>query len=258
MKEPRRLRELRPELGESLARALEPAAVEPSALELQELTSKLGVTLGVPLTPPAAAAVIGKAAALTGASKVLPAWKLAAWVLGGVALGVGLSGVVTSALSTSDNPAPLASRTPPAPVSAAVIVAQPAPSPRLLAPSASRPRSERADSAPSVARPVPNHGATAASDGPAPPRPDELSILHQAQVSLRSNPAQALALSARHELEFPHGGLAQEREVIAIEALIELGRAREARARAARFEAQYPGSAHTPRVEQLLNDGPSP
>jgi hypothetical protein len=83
----------------------------------------------------------------------------------------------------------------------------------------------------------------------------ELSLLARAQASLSSDPADALSLANEHERRFGAGALAQEREVIAIGALVHLGRVAEARARAARFHALYPTSAHGRRVDVLLEEG---
>jgi hypothetical protein len=46
--------------------------------------------------------------------------------------------------------------------------------------------------------------------------------------------------------------LAQEREVIAIEALVKSGRPADAKARAERFKKTWPGSSHTRRIETLV------
>ena len=54
-------------------------------------------------------------------------------------------------------------------------------------------------------------------------------------------------------VEVPAPETEQEREVIAIEALMKLGRSDEARLRADRFSRTFPGSAHTPRVMQLVD-----
>jgi hypothetical protein len=48
--------------------------------------------------------------------------------------------------------------------------------------------------------------------------------------------------------------LAQEREVIAIDALVRLGRRGEADARARRFVGAYPGSPDVQRVETILGE----
>ncbi len=82
----------------------------------------------------------------------------------------------------------------------------------------------------------------------------EVKLLERAQDALRSQPAEALALCNDHAKRFPSGMLVQEREMIAIEALSKLGRKDEARARADRFKARFPGSSHTRRLETLLGN----
>jgi hypothetical protein len=76
----------------------------------------------------------------------------------------------------------------------------------------------------------------------------ETLLLEQARAALHSHPARALELTRRHQARFPHGVLAQEREVIAIEALQRLGLEAAAKSRAAEFERRYRGSVHQPRV----------
>jgi hypothetical protein len=78
--------------------------------------------------------------------------------------------------------------------------------------------------------------------------------LDQAQAELASDPARALAATAEHRRRFPHGVLAQEREVIAIEALQRLGRQAEARARGARFFSRFPDSAYREKVRSVIGD----
>jgi hypothetical protein len=97
--------------------------------------------------------------------------------------------------------------------------------------------------------------ANAPSDAPAPAPATELDILQRASDALRSSPEQALALASEHASRFPAGALSQEREVIAIEALVRLGRMEEARARAARLFRDAPDTAHGPRVRALLEEG---
>ncbi len=55
-----------------------------------------------------------------------------------------------------------------------------------------------------------------------------------------SDPARALALAQDAARRFPQGFFSQEREAIAIRALVKLGRVNEARARAERFLTAYP------------------
>jgi outer membrane protein assembly factor BamD (BamD/ComL family) len=69
---------------------------------------------------------------------------------------------------------------------------------------------------------------------------------------LTSDPAAALALTQQHARRFPVGTLVPEREVLAIEALNELGRVSEARSRFDAFRTRYPQSPHLARLEALL------
>jgi hypothetical protein len=111
---------------------------------------------------------------------------------------------------------------------------EPAPEETAFAPS----------SAPRVARPAPSR----------PLGPEaEVRLLEQAQDALRDRPRQALSLCDDHARDFRGGMLVQEREVIAIEALVKLGRPAEARARAAAFKTRFPGSSHTRRIEALTS-----
>jgi hypothetical protein len=80
----------------------------------------------------------------------------------------------------------------------------------------------------------------------------ELALLRRAQTELRVAPARALLLADEHAARFAGGALDQEREVIAIDALLRLGRRGEATARAERFRQKYPRSAHERRIDVLL------
>jgi hypothetical protein len=82
-------------------------------------------------------------------------------------------------------------------------------------------------------------------------REPEVDYLRRAQVLLATSPAEALGLIEDHPRLYPRGVLAQEREVIAIDALVRLGRRSEAAARAAAFRAAFPRSAHASRVTAL-------
>ncbi len=80
----------------------------------------------------------------------------------------------------------------------------------------------------------------------------EADLLGEAQAAVARDPAKALALTERHRRAYPAGILAQEREVIAIEALERLGRRSEAAARAERFLKRFPGSAHRSKIEAIV------
>lgn len=126
-------------------------------------------------------------------------------------------------------PEPASKLTPPDP--------SPEPAPPLET-DAARPRPAPAKAAPTVA-----------AEGPS-----ELELLREAQRLQASEPAAALAAVARHQRLFPSGILAQEREMVAIDALIRLGRRDAARARAATFLRQYPGSVHAVRIRELVGE----
>ena len=89
--------------------------------------------------------------------------------------------------------------------------------------------------------------------GPLAPGPlDEMSTLDEAQRILASDPTRALTLCDADAKANPAGSLAQEREVIAIDALMRLGRGDDAKTRAGRFHAAWPDSAHGRRVDALV------
>lgn len=80
----------------------------------------------------------------------------------------------------------------------------------------------------------------------------ELTILNGAQDALGRLPTRALALAEEHAAAYPRGVFAQEREVIAIEALLKLQRSTAAVARGRAFLSAFPTSTHAPRVQQML------
>jgi hypothetical protein len=86
---------------------------------------------------------------------------------------------------------------------------------------------------------------------------EELTLLRRAKAHAVSEPDRALELLDEHARRFSHGALSQEREVIAVEALLARGDRGGAERRAARFLAQNPGSAHARRVHALLGE-PAP
>lgn len=81
----------------------------------------------------------------------------------------------------------------------------------------------------------------------------EARVLGKARGLLQASPAEALRLCRQHQTEFPKGVLAQEREVIATEALVHLGRLSEARQRVVRFRKTFSGSPHLPKLEALVS-----
>jgi hypothetical protein len=89
--------------------------------------------------------------------------------------------------------------------------------------------------------------------------PDEAEILARAHAALRrGDAAAALVLTLEHEHAFPAGLLAQERDAIAIEGLVAVGRVEDAQARLRSFAARFPQSGYLWRLGTLVerNAGP--
>jgi hypothetical protein len=89
---------------------------------------------------------------------------------------------------------------------------------------------------------------SSASRAPEPSRPPaptgELALLLEARRRAHNDPEATLRLAAEHARRFPHGVLAPEREVLAIEALRALGLPEQAEKRVRDFRAAYPDSLH--------------
>jgi hypothetical protein len=81
----------------------------------------------------------------------------------------------------------------------------------------------------------------------------ERALIERARSALaRGDGAAALLPIAEHERQFPSGQLAEEREVLAVQALAIAGRTAEATARGARFRKAFPGSLMLPIVDEAL------
>ena len=82
----------------------------------------------------------------------------------------------------------------------------------------------------------------------------EREVIDAARAALsRGRPADALLATARHAERWPRGHLAEEREVIAIQALAASGRRAEADRRAGAFKRSFPSSMLIPAVDQALS-----
>jgi hypothetical protein len=86
------------------------------------------------------------------------------------------------------------------------------------------------------------------------PAQSEVELLKEARRVLSGDPERALMLTRRYGAEYPHGTYAQERDFIAISALVRLGRTAEAKSRGAAFRARYARSAYLPQLERLLGE----
>lgn len=85
----------------------------------------------------------------------------------------------------------------------------------------------------------------------------EAKLLETARSFLDDSPALSLQLTERDQTTNPGGQLSAERELIAIEALVRLGRRQEAERRAAPRLERAPDSLYARRLRQLLNVAPA-
>lgn len=81
----------------------------------------------------------------------------------------------------------------------------------------------------------------------------EISLLKRARETLAKNPGTSFSLAEEHRKTYAHGRLGQEREVIAITALMRLGRPTAARERADQFKRAYPRSAYLGQIERVVS-----
>ena len=96
--------------------------------------------------------------------------------------------------------------------------------------------------------------AVAAGAGASSELSRERALLDLARASAsQGEPAKVLERVAAHAQQFPHGHLTEEREALAIRALLSLGREQEARERAQAFRSAYPNSFLTPVIDSALS-----
>jgi len=127
-----------------------------------------------------------------------------------------------------------------------------APLPTVNTPSVETPAVQSAVPKPASAKSTPAASATTSTLA------EEHRLLRAARAALATEPARALALAREHERRFPRGVLAQEREVITIQALAAMGEGDAARKKAEGFDEKYPGSPHRNRVDEVTDKKSSP
>lgn len=228
----------------SLRDALRDAGADgPSPGEVRAITAGLGAALGPGAGGPSGAASVGGG---------VGAGKLAA-IVGAAALIAG--GLVWSAKTTSPPVPPPESMevsAPASPTPKATETAEATPLPPPVQPEAEQneaPPEESVISAPVSPPQRATHGEDKAK---APPpaasntvaKPSEAALLDAARRALTQDPKRTLAYAEQHRSLYPRGMLAQEREVLVVEALRRLGRYDDAKKRDEDFRSRYPSSMH--------------
>jgi hypothetical protein len=142
----------------------------------------------------------------------------------------------------------------PAPAARAQDAAARAQAPASPLPSPAREEQRPAAPAARAKAPAASNGAEGAPLAASNVVESEVELLKQARSALAADPLQAYALSERCRAQYPSGAFAQEREFIAISALVRLGRSNEARSRASLFRMHYPSSAYLPRLARMLGE----
>lgn len=197
--------------------------------------ARVDATVGWAGSAPAAA---GLATALLARPVVLT---LATLVLGVVVAGIGFLYRVDPAPNPGVRPAVPMTR-PSAPRPSSAMVSHEVRPPDAT-PSPAAPTTER--------RPEPRPAKRASSSR------DELEaeriMLQQARAQLAAGDGHAaLSVIEQHARGFPAGALVEEREALAVRALLLTGNHEAARARGAQFHRRYPQSIYLPAVEQAL------
>lgn len=194
-----------------------------SEQQVARLAQRLGPLLAPPALPtPPAASGLGAALKLGLAGVALLAAGGGAWLL--------------STPKSAPPSAPLSSRAAPVAVSPPGAPAAAAAGATPVVPSVEAPPADASSVEPAA-------GAKPPAKPTPPVQLSEADLLEQARSALKSDPARALARANEHRSRFPGGVLVQEREVLAIQALRQLGRSAEADRRTLAFEKAFPGSA---------------
>lgn len=206
-------------------------------------------------TASAATSASAGAAATSGAAGGLAFTKMAPWLLGAFLLGGGVGAAVhaaatsrepqalTTSSAPSASPPVRAGDVPTASASAGVaeIAVSALPTVRVSAP-APGPSAPAPPTAPS-----PPNAQVSASGAPSAAHDADLAaeraLVDRARTALtRGQATAALEALDAHAKSFPRGRLAEEREALAVDALVRAGRAAEAASRADRFRTAWPNS----------------
>lgn len=227
---------LPPEIAELLA--IESARPGLSAAATGRILDRLDATLSVPPPPP---------------RRRWPA-ALGSFVLG-LLVGGALVGALLYPRLAPVQPKLLMLDAPP-PASPVVVVV-PAPSiPPVAAPDVPSSPALRHGGARSERRGLDPQSTSAAE----PERDTELAreraLIETARTAVARKQRDAIDVLLRHEQQFPRGRLAEERESLLVQALLQSGRLEEARSRGARFRSRWPHSFLLPVIDAALRSIP--
>lgn len=215
------------------------------------------LSLDAPPLDGAATSGVMKGTAVKGAAVKGAAVKGAA-VKGGILKAAALKGWIAAATLTAGGGAlwalneaePTAERPAKAPVETPTAqrpTARPEPTP---APIIEPAPVQAAEQAPAQAAEPPAEQARPTPTRRARPKPQEPQILAAAIQALKGgDPKAALRALDRHRRLYPRGAQVEERERLAIKALLALGRVKAARHRLADFKARYPRALNLDRLE---------
>ncbi|MDB5216321.1 MAG: hypothetical protein JWO86_4248 [Myxococcaceae bacterium] len=213
----------------------EDTALKTEVLERVETAVALAPT-PAPAPSPAPSPVAAALAAVH--AKKLVALALAAFAVGGVA-GAATTAVVYENRARRPDPVPVVE-----PAVRALPTQSAAPLPLTPAPPLASPSTTASmhDTAPT-----------------APKRGDlvrERELLDVARAALaRGRTTDAIAAAEEHAAKWPHGYLAEEREVVLVQALVAAGRKPEAEARTSQFRKDFPRSMLVPALDVALDAG---
>jgi hypothetical protein len=197
-----------------------------------------------PLPPATDARLVAKITAL-GALPAAPLVKAWPWLIAGGALVV--AGALSLVAERNSGPGPAPHR-PPASFTptSAPLDAAPAAAPEKPTPPEGK-RSSPASAA-SMGHVAPAEASSASADALA----GEAKLLNEAHAAMATDPRKALAIASEHTKRYPRGQLAAERELILVQALIKLGRVREAEARGRALRKSTPSSIYSERLDSIL------
>lgn len=215
------------------------------------LTAGTAATATTVATGVSTSLAVGGAIAMLGVGIVLGALGHAAWI----GPSSRSEGTAAPAIAAPAPPPPTRDEAPPPAVDeprddTAIEIA---PDIALEAPIAPASEPEAAHAEPTARPSTREPDAPTSDDGLA----SEMTLLARAQTALqRGLFPSALSALDEHARRFPRGQLAEEREALAVQALVRADRVEDARRRAARFDARYPHSVLGPVVHAALEGAP--